>query len=154
MSFDLQKFDQAVPNTSATFDYYRNNTQRLTTASSVAKEQQARPGAVNHQPVHELIVLPPPGSILLFSGAQLHTSIPNTSGLARYSIDFRTIDARDLVADRGAPLVDVQCTGTSVRDFRNIGDGCAFGEDLVSSLFGSPPPEAMLVFAGPTQDSQ
>ena len=50
MSFDLEKFDQAVPNTSDTFDYYRNNTQRLTTASSVTKEQQARPGAIDHEP--------------------------------------------------------------------------------------------------------
>jgi hypothetical protein len=149
MSFDLQKFDQAVPNTSDTFDSYRNNTQRLTTANSVTKEQQARPGAVDHHPAQELIVLPPPGGVLLFSGAQLHTSIPNTSGLARYSIDFRTVDAGDLLAGRGAPLVDVHCTGTSVRDFRNISDGTAFDEDVVTTLFGAPPPDAMLVFDGP-----
>jgi hypothetical protein len=154
MSFDLQKFDQAVPNTSGAFDYYRNNIQRLTSASSVTREQQARPGAIDHEPAQELIVLPPPGGILLFSGAQLHTSIPNTSGLARYSIDFRTVDARDLLAGRGAPLVDVRCTGTSVRDFRNIGDDSAFDEDMVTGLFGPPPPDAMLVFAGPqAQDS-
>lgn len=155
MSFDLEKFDQAVPNTSDTFDYYRNNTQRLTTASSVTKEQQARPGAIDHEPAQDLVVLPPPGGILLFSGAQLHTSIPNTSGLARYSIDFRTVDARDMLAERGAPLVDVYCTGTSVRDFRNIGDGSAFDEDMVTTLFGAPPPDAMLVFTGSrARDSQ
>jgi hypothetical protein len=155
MSFDLEKFDQAVPNTSDTFDYYRNNTQRLTTASSVTKEQQARPGAIDHEPAQDLVVLPPPGGILLFSGAQLHTSIPNTSGLSRYSIDFRTVDARDMLAERGAPLVDVYCTGTSVRDFRNIGDGRAFDEDMVTTLFGAPPPDAMLVFTGSqASDSQ
>jgi hypothetical protein len=149
MSFDLQKFDHAVPNTSDTFDYYRNNTQRLTTASSVTKEQQARPGAIDHRPLQDLVVLPPPGGILLFSGAQLHTSIPNTSGLARYSIDFRTVDARDLLAGRGAPLVDVHCTGTSVRDFHNVGNGSAFGEGMVTQLFGAPPPDAMLLFTAP-----
>jgi acyl-CoA thioesterase FadM len=31
----------------------------------------------------ELDVLPAPGEVLLFSGAQLHNSIPNTSGRAR-----------------------------------------------------------------------
>jgi hypothetical protein len=149
MSFDLQNFDRAVPNTSHTFDYYRNNAQRLTTAASVTHEQQARPGAIDHKPLHELVVLPPPGGILLFSGAQLHTSIPNTSGLARYSIDFRTVDAGDLLADRGAPLVDVQCTGTAIRDFHNVSDGTAFDEDIVTKLFGAPPPDAMLVFSGP-----
>ena len=100
-------------------------------------------------------MLPPPGGILLFSGAQLHTSTPNTTGLARYSVDFRTVDARDLLAGRGAPLVDVHCTGTSARDFRNISDGSPFDEDMVTTLFGPPPPDAMLVFDGPEgRDSQ
>ena len=146
MSFDLQSFDQEVPNTSDTFDYYRNNAKRLITAAQVGKEDQARPGAVGHKPDHDLIVLPAPGAILLFSGAQLHTSIPNTSGRARYSIDFRTVDARDLIAGRGAPLVDVHCTGTAIRDFHNVVDGRVFDEQTVVELFGPPPPDAMLVF--------
>jgi len=92
------------------------------------------------------VVLPSPGGILLFSGAQLHASIPNTSGRARYSVDFRTVDARDLLAGRGAPLVDVHCTGTSIRDFHNIEDGRPFDEETVVRLFGAPPSDAMLVF--------
>jgi len=147
MSFDLPSFDRAVPNSSDTFDYYRNNAQRLTTAAQVTKEQQARPGALNHKPVQDLVVLPAPGAVLLFSGAQLHTSIPNTSGRARYSVDFRTVDARDLQAGRGAPLVDAHCTGTAIRDFYNVADGSAFDEQTVTQLFGAPPPGAMLVFS-------
>jgi hypothetical protein len=153
MSFDLNSFDQAVPNTSDTFDYYRNNAQRLTTASQVTKELQARPGAIDHKPAQELVVLPPPGGVLLFSGTQLHTSIPNTSGLARYSVDFRTVDARDLVDGRGARLVDVHCTGTAIRDFRNIVDGRSFDEETITRIFGPAPDDAMLVFAGPDDDS-
>ncbi len=146
MAFDLDSFAKAVPNTSGSFDYYANNAKRLTTAKQVTKEEQERPGATTHQPIQELIVLPSPGSVLLFAGSHLHTSIPNTSGLARYSVDFRTVDARDLVADRGSPLVDVHCTGTAIRDFHNIGDGSAFDEELVVKLFGAPPDDAMLVF--------
>lgn len=147
MSFDLPCFSRAVPNSSDGFDYYRNNAQRLTTATQVTAEKQARPGAIDHAPVHDLVVLPSPGSVLLFSGAQLHTSIPNTSGLARYSVDFRTVDARDLLAGRGAPLVDAHCTGTAVRDFRNLADGSTFEEETVVRLFGAPPSDAMLVFS-------
>ncbi len=149
MAFDLDGFGRAVPNTSGTFDYYRNNSQRLTTASQVGREEQSRPGAIDHKAAQELIVLPSPGSVLLFAGAQLHTSIPNTSGLARYSVDFRTVDARDLVAGKGAPVVDAYCSGTAVRDFRNIANGSDFDEDLVVSLFGAPPQDAMLVFGAP-----
>lgn len=148
MSFDLQSFDQAVPNTSGTFDYYRNNVQRLTTAKSVGHEQQARPGAIDHHPAADLVVVPPVGGVLLFSGAQLHTSIPNTSGLTRYSVDFRSVDARDLLAGLGAPLVDVYCSGTAIRDFHNISDGSTFDEETVTRLFGAPPADAMLVFGG------
>jgi hypothetical protein len=147
MSFDLQSFARTVPNNSDTFDYYQNNALRLTTASQVTKERQARPGALDHEPTHELVVLPAPGAVLLFSGAQLHTSIPNTSGRARYSVDFRTVDAGDLLAGRGAPLVDVHCTGTAIRDFHNVADGSAFDEKTVTALFGAPPSDAMLVFS-------
>ena len=57
----------------------------------MTREVQARPGAVDHKPDQELVILPAPGEVLLFSGAQLHASIPNTSGRARFSVDFRTV---------------------------------------------------------------
>jgi hypothetical protein len=148
MSFDLASFGRPVPNTSGDFDYYANNAHRVNTAKSVGKEAQSRPGAVNHTPVPEVIPVPAPGQILLFSGAQLHKSIPNTSGLARYSVDFRTVDTRDLQTGRGAPLADAYCTGTAVRDFVSVKDQSAFDEDLVRSLYDAPPEDAMLVFGG------
>lgn len=153
MSFDLPSFDQAVPNSSDTFDYYQNNASRLTTATQVTQEVQARPGAIGHKPAYGTIVLPAPGSVLLFSGAQLHRSIPNTSGRARYSVDFRTVDARDLLAGKSAPMVDVHCTGTAIRDFRNVADGSAFDEQTVVTLFGAPPRDAVLVFGQEQGDS-
>jgi hypothetical protein len=150
MSFDLASFNRAVPNSSNTFDYYANNASRLTTATQVSKERQARPRALDHSPSHELIIPPAPGEVLLFSGAQLHTSIPNTSGRARFSVDFRTVDTSDLLAGRGAPLADVHCTGTAIRDFVNVADESSFDEEMVVKLFGPPPPDAMLVFGGPS----
>jgi hypothetical protein len=149
MSFDLASFDRAVPNSSDTFDYYRNNAARLTTAAQVKREVQARPGAPDHKPDQELIILPAPGEVLLFSGAQLHASIPNTSGRARFSVDFRTVDVGDLMAGHGASLVDAHCTGTAIRDFINVADERSFDEQTVTELFGAPPTDAMLVFGSP-----
>jgi hypothetical protein len=148
MSFDLANFGRAVPNTSGDFDYYENNARRMSTAKSVGKESQERPGAINHTPGVDVIPLPAPGQVLLFSGAQLHTSIPNTSGLTRYSVDFRTVDTRDLTAGRGAPLADAHCTGTAIRDFISIKDESPFDDGLVRELFGAPPEGVMLVFDG------
>jgi hypothetical protein len=149
MSFDLASFDQAVPNTSDGFDYYQNNAGRLATATGVTREVQSRPGAIDHKPAQELIILPAPGEVLLFSGNQLHASTPNTSGRARFSVDFRIVNVPDLLAGRGAPLVDAYCTGTAVRDFVNVADESTFDEQTVVDLFGAPPADAMLVFSGP-----
>jgi hypothetical protein len=153
MGFDLRSFDRNVPNSSATFDYYLNNVYRERTASQVTSEQQPRPAALGEHAADEYIVLPAPGEVLLFSGAQLHRSIPNTSGRARYSIDFRTVDVSDLLDGRGAPAVDVHCTGTAIRDFHNAADGSPFDEDLVTALYGAPPPGAVLVFSAPRADN-
>jgi hypothetical protein len=152
MSFDLANFARAVPNTSADFDYYRNNIQRFSTSKSVGREVQSRPGTVGHTPGVDVIPLPAPGEILLFSGAQLHTSIPNASGLARYSVDFRSVDVRDLQAGHGAPLADTYCTGTAIRDFVSVADESPFDEGLVRSLYGDPPTDAMLVFGASEED--
>ena len=43
-------------------------------------------------------------------------------------------------------MVDVHCTGTAIRDFRNAAGGSAFDEHTVTKLFGPPPNDAMLVF--------
>lgn len=154
MRFDPEKFDQAVTNSSSEFDYYQINTARLKTASQTSGEQQARPAALRYTPAHDLTLVPPPGAVMLFSGAHLHASIPNTSGGARFSVDFRTVDVADLNRGRGAPLVDASCTGTAIRDFRRVADDAPFDEDSVTRLFGSPPPGSTLVFTPPAAEKR
>ena len=75
-----------------------------------------------------------------------------SSGLARYSIDFRTLDVRDLLEGHGAPLADAWCTGTSIRDFVRVADERPFDEETVRSVFGAPPEGAHLVFT--TDDAE
>ena len=146
MAFDLAAFGRDVPNDSETFDYYEHNAARAGLAAQVTRHTAARPEATGHKPGQPLVILPAPGQVLLFSGAQLHATIPNTSGLARYSADFRTVSAADLLAGRGAPMTDVACTGTALRDFTSVAGGSGFDESTVVRLAGSPPPGAMLVF--------
>ena len=65
----------------------------------------------------QIRVIAPPGGMLLFSGAQMHSSVPNNSGRTRFSIDFRTVNVDDVAARRGAPNVDSACTGTTMGDY-------------------------------------
>ena len=74
----------------------------------------------------------PVGGIILFSAAQLHSSVPNTSGVTRFSIDFRTVHLDDVVAKRGAPNVDASCTGTTMRDYLRAIDFTHIPDDIIA----------------------
>jgi hypothetical protein len=55
--------------------------------------------------------------MFLFSAAQLHSTVPNTAGVPRYSIDFRTVHLDDVLGKIGAANVDSECTGTTLGDY-------------------------------------
>ncbi len=147
MGFDPQSFDRAVKNSSREFDYSQNNNARLNTATQISGERQVRPAALDHKPGRRAHRGSVAGCHHAVLGAPLHASIPNRSGRARFSVDFRTVDVADLNAGRGAPRVDDHCTGTAIRDFRRVSDGAPFSEDALTRLFGAPPPGLALFFA-------
>jgi hypothetical protein len=65
-----------------------------------------------------------PGDLLCFSGAHLHASVPNSTGVARFSVEVRTVDARDAAEDgRGAPNVDGEAPRVAKGWFRHVVDG-------------------------------
>ena len=148
MGFDPAGFGREVRNNSSEFDYYRRNEERKSLAKVVGKDTRSQPGAIDWQVAHEDILLIQPGQILLFSADQLHRSIPNTSGLSRYSIDYRVVNVADILADRGAPALDVACTGTAIRDFKRVSDDGPMPEDCVRMLEpDGPTADASLVFS-------
>jgi hypothetical protein len=79
-----------------------------------------------------LQVVVPVGGMILFSAHHLHSSVPNTSGKTRFSIDFRTVHAGDIRAGKGAPMHDVHCTGSNIRDFMRANDLTPISEDIVA----------------------
>eukprot|EP00038_Savillea_parva_P006581 m.164625 g.164625 ORF g.164625 m.164625 type:complete len:323 (-) comp12449_c0_seq1:322-1290(-) len=58
-----------------------------------------------------LPVVVAPGDVVMFSAAHLHRTVPNTSGLHRFSTEVRTIHVRDEMEGRGPPNID--CDGPS-----------------------------------------
>jgi hypothetical protein len=95
---------------------------------SDTREQPKPQQELNSQ---SLRYLPPPGGIIMFSGAQLHETVPNTTDGARYSIDFRTVHIDDVAAHPGAANLDSRCTGTTMRDYICAADGQPLPEELV-----------------------
>jgi hypothetical protein len=151
MAFDLSGFGAKVANNSNHFDYYERNQDRHRMAELSKSDTRIQPGAADWHANAPLVLLPDPGSILLFAGAHLHRTIPNTSKKSRYSVDFRTIHAPDVLAGRGAPCIDNLSTGTAIRDFKRVSDRSPVPDEIVLSLEpGGPPLGALLEFS-PTQ---
>jgi hypothetical protein len=74
----------------------------------------------------------PVGGVLVFSAQHLHSSVPNTSGKTRYSIDFRTVHRLDAEQRRGAYLSDAACTGTTMRDYLRGTDLSHLPEEVIA----------------------
>lgn len=135
MAFHPEYFAKGVANSSRGYNYAEWVAHgRTAAASQVEKETRPQP-KLEQEIVREpdLRVITPPGGVLMFSGAQLHTTVPNTSGRTRFSIDFRVVDRRDVQAGVGAANVDSECTGTTLGDFLRVTDLSPLPEELVAA---------------------
>jgi hypothetical protein len=124
MAFHPRYWQEPVRNTSRSYDYARWNMEgRKIAASQIKADTREQPHAEEALELEpSLRVLCPPGGLILFSAAQLHSTVPNTSGIARYSIDFRTVHQDDADGRIGAPNVDSACTGTTMADYLRVRD--------------------------------
>ena len=71
------------------------------------------------------------GGVILFSGANMHSTVENNSGKTRFSIDFRTVNIEDLESGRAAPNIDSACTGTTLGDYTRASDLEPLPESLI-----------------------
>ena len=123
MAFYPRYFDNPVLNNSEIYNYYEwNSRNRGTAAQHVRSDTREQPKPQQTLTSPAIRYLPPPGGVILFSGAQLHETVPNTTDEARYSFDFRTVHLADAMALRGAPNVDSRSTGTTMRDYLRATD--------------------------------
>jgi hypothetical protein len=123
MGFYPDFFDKPVKNNSEIYNYYQwNANSRVAAAAMVGKDTREQPKPQEEVPGPSVKFLPRPGGLIMFSGAQLHESVPNTSGISRYSIDFRVVNAVDAAKRIGAANVDSRCTGHTMRDYLRASD--------------------------------
>jgi hypothetical protein len=94
----------------------------------------------------EVRYVAPPGGVIVFSGAQLHSTVPNTTNMVRWSIDFRTVNIDDVIQRRGAPNPDTASTGTSLRDFLRAADLAPIPEDIVARYDDGIPQGGVAVY--------
>src|SRR5262249_61527990 len=92
-----------------------NRTNRFDAAKHIGSDTRVQPKA--EEPfdwADEIRPLCSPGGLILFSGAQMHSSVENTTARTRFSIDFRTVHQDEEETGGGAPNIDSECTGTTM----------------------------------------
>jgi hypothetical protein len=138
MQFHPDFWQRPVSNTSADFDAYEwNRTARRDAAAYVKDDPRPHP---------RLSVGQPGSQLLSFSGAQLHSTVPNHSSTARLSIDFRTVHMDDLITHAGPDNVDSHSTGTSVRDYRRTDTGESLPDSVIAQYDHNGSSDGVLVF--------
>ncbi len=145
MAFHPRYWSQPVKNGSRDYNYTQwNKESRQTAAKHIKTDTRQQPfpeETFELEPQIRLVTQV--GGMILFSGAQMHSTVPNTSGYTRFSIDFRTVHLDDVIAQQGAPNIDSACTGTSLGDFLRGRDFCRIPEDLVALYDRQVPTEAI-----------
>lgn len=132
MGFYPRYFDEPVQNNSEIYNYYEwNEKSRAQASQHVKSDTREQPKAQQELEPVTVRFLPPPGGIILFSGTQLHETVPNKANLARYSIDFRTVNIDDVENRVGAHNLDSRCTGTTMRDYLRASDQTHIPEEVV-----------------------
>jgi hypothetical protein len=133
LAFHPRYWSEGVRNGSGGFDYYEwNAVGRADASKHITSDTRKQPKAEEHVELEpEIRVVCEVGSIVLFSGAQMHSTVPNTSGRARFSIDFRTVDLDSLEAGAAAPNVDSAPRGTALRDFVRASDRAPMPAEIV-----------------------
>jgi hypothetical protein len=148
MAFHSDYWQRPIKNTSAEFDAYEwNRYSRRDAARYIKDDPRPHPRLSGEdQPGREVRIIGDVGSILSFSGAQLHATVPNITRHARFSFDFRTVNLDDLVAKAGPENVDSSSTGTSLRDFHRADNLEALPDDVVAAYDHGGSTEGVLVF--------
>lgn len=149
MGFYPDYFDKPVKNNSEIYNYYEWNTKhRASAAQHVKSDTREQPKPQEKIDPPSLCYVSPPGSAILFSGAQLHETIPNSTDMARYSIDFRTVHLDDVIAHRGAPNIDSRCTGTTMRDYLRASDLQHIPEDVIKTYDDGTEAQSKILYFG------
>lgn len=155
MAFHPYYWDHPVKNGSRDYNYYAwNKTSRGSAAQFIKTDTRKQPHIEEEVELEPQIrVVAPVGGMLIFSGAQLHSTVPNTSGYTRFSIDFRVVSYDDVVAQRAAPNIDSACTGTTLRDFLRASDFARLPEEVVTPYDNGSPDDGDLIFQPTTSGS-
>ena len=134
MTFHLNYWDRPLRNSSAGFNYQDwNQVGRKQAHKQGKNDNRVQSEAVEKVELDPQIrIVAEPGSVIVFSAAHLHSTVPNSTDLTRISIDFRTVNLSDLKTNHGAPNYDGESTGTTTGDYLRCSDQSHLPQEIIS----------------------
>ncbi len=134
MAIHPHYFSKAIKNGSHQYNYHKwNQESRKNAAQHVKTDTRVQPRP--EEPVEidpQVRLICDVGAAYQFSAAQLHSTVPNTSKVTRYSIDFRTVHLDDVQNRVGPPNFDSACTGTTMGDYLRATDCSHLPEEAMA----------------------
>ena len=133
MAFHPHYWDRPVRNSSAGFNYQQwNQVGRKQAHNQGRKDTRIQSEALEEVQLDPQIrIVCEPGSVIVFSAAHLHSTVPNSTDRTRISIDFRTVNLNDLRNNGGAPNYDGESTGTTTCDYLRCSDRAHLPDEIV-----------------------
>ncbi|MFT5166249.1 MAG: hypothetical protein ACI8P3_001480 [Saprospiraceae bacterium] len=146
MAIHPKYFNQPIKNGSASYNYQEwAKTSRLNAANHIKEDTRVQPHPEEPLDLAEqLRVVSPPGGMTLFSAQHLHSSVANTTGKTRFSIDLRTVHLGDLRTIQGAKNIDAGCTGTTMMDYLRVSDLQSIPEEVIEAYMNGNPNKLLL----------
>jgi hypothetical protein len=137
MAIHPHYWSKPVRNGSSQYNYYKwNLDSRKNAAQHVKTDTRVQPRPEEPMELDPQVRLVcDVGGAYQFSAAQMHSTVPNTSPVTRYSIDFRTVHLADVQSRSGAPNVDSACTGTTMHDYLSATDFQHLPADAIALYF-------------------
>ncbi len=147
LAFHPQYWNKAVKNGSRNYNYQNwNATSRFNAAQHIKTDTRVQPKPEEPMELDPQVrVITNVGGIIIFSGAQMHSTVPNDTGKTRFSIDFRTVHLDDLLSRKGAPNLDSACTGTPMKDYLRATDLAQLSDEIFEMYVNGTPIETVEV---------
>lgn len=147
MAFHPNYWAKPVKNSSHVYNYQEWNAKnRFIAAQQIKTDTRVQPKPEEPLELNpQLRVVTNVGGIIIFSGATMHSTVPNNTGQTRFSIDFRTVHMEDVLNRKGAPNLDSTCTGTPMKDYLKASDFSVISDEICEMYMqGTPIEEVQL----------
>jgi ectoine hydroxylase-related dioxygenase (phytanoyl-CoA dioxygenase family) len=102
LAFHPNYWNKAVKNGSLDYNCYDWYPEGRRLTETKQNDTRKRPEPLESMDMSQQVrIICNVGGIILFSGAQMHSTVSNTSGRTRWSIDFRTVLIDDVISQNG-----------------------------------------------------